>query len=519
MDHYLTIQKWKSNFFADGASVSSTAVWIHISGLPIEYFDEGHKVDQCPTRQLENIQKEGTQETQTTTEKISSNENQGGNRFEALREEKINEDKDVDDNCKDQHMREEGKTQVNSPLEKDHTQVTQPTSSTGMKTLRNKKTVITQKQGRQDNISKAKFFKEEGSNADCLDRIIKFRVHRDRCNLIDSGWTANKFTWVTVLPRHYSDHHPIMIDTDLAVNIDKERRPFLFEDFWLTHPDFKEIFSTAWNNKETLVRHVIDFFSSLFEHREVGIFTGFAPTGKDSLFSSHLVATNNQSQISPQPVNQSVTAVVHSSNVNPSLRAKIPFPEKSNELDSSKQVDNDVVHEVKLLSRRLLIVFTPSSTKDRFQDHEAELNHQRNVALKHIEHHKLSGIVHFAGLSNVYDLHFFQELRQIQLFETWPMVVLSANKRNVVMEGPLCDSSQVIGWHLRKKNNQTDADTESETKPLIDISSFAFNSSILWDPERWGRPTSGKGTSQTSKYSLNKALHIENKEYPLLYTL
>jgi hypothetical protein len=36
----------------------------------------------------------------------------------------------------------------------------------------------------------------------------------------------------------------------------------------------------------------------------------------------------------------------------------------------------------------------------------------------------------------------------------------------------------------------------------IDVSGFAFNSSILWDPERWGRPTSLPDTSQVSSLSV-----------------
>jgi hypothetical protein len=36
----------------------------------------------------------------------------------------------------------------------------------------------------------------------------------------------------------------------------------------------------------------------------------------------------------------------------------------------------------------------------------------------------------------------------------------------------------------------------------IDVSGFAFNSSILWDPERWGRPTSLPDTSQVSSLSI-----------------
>ncbi|KAE8717337.1 putative beta-1,4-xylosyltransferase IRX9 [Hibiscus syriacus] len=293
--------------------------------------------------------------------------------------------------------------------------------------------------------------------------------------------------------------------------------------------------------KVQLWKKAIVHFSLCFV---MGFFTGFAPTGKDSFFSNH-VADNKSLTSSTQHVNQSVTSVAHSSNVNRSLRAETPVPVP--EPESSKRDDVDVVHETNVAAGRLLIVVTPTSTKDRFRgvflrrlantirlvpqpllwivvesksdsnevsailrktgimyrhlvtkenftEAEAELNHQRNVALKHIEQHKLSGIVHFAGLSNVYDLDFFQQLRQIEVFGTWPMALLSANKRKVVIEGPVCDSSQVIGWHLRKMNNHTDDDT----KPPIHISSFAFNSSILWDPERWGRPTSGQGTSQNS---------------------
>ncbi|KAK8600263.1 hypothetical protein V6N12_050119 [Hibiscus sabdariffa] len=140
----------------------------------------------------------------------------------------------------------------------------------------------------------------------------------------------------------------------------------------------------------------------------------------------------------------------------------------------------------------------------------------QSESTEHIEQHKLSGIVHFAVLSNIYDLDFFKQLRQIEVFGTWSMALLSTNKRKVVIQGPVCDSSQVIGWHLRKMNNQidadTDTDTDAETKPPIHISSFAFNSSILWDPERWGRPTSGQGSSQNSlKFVKQIVLEDETK--------
>lgn len=70
------------------------------------------------------------------------------------------------------------------------------------------------------------------------------------------------------------------------------------------------------------------------------------------------------------------------------------------------------------------------------------------------------------------------------------MALLSANKKEVIIEGPVCDSSEVMGWHLKKANNSTDE------RPPIRVSSVAFNSSILWDPERWGRTSSIQDTSQ-----------------------
>lgn len=72
-----------------------------------------------------------------------------------------------------------------------------------------------------------------------------------------------------------------------------------------------------------------------------------------------------------------------------------------------------------------------------------------------------------------------------------------------MIEGPVCDSSKVIGWHLRNMNNETDIIT-----PPIHISSFAFNSSILWDPERWGRTSSLQDTSQVQIISYSQSITI-----------
>lgn len=187
----------------------------------------------------------------------------------------------------------------------------------------------------------------------------------------------------------------------------------------------------------------------------MGFFTGFAPTGKSSTFSSS-ITTSNRPQLAPQPlkvVNQTVNCTTCSNS---------PVSDGEPTMStSSKHKKND------LKTQRLLIIVTPTSTKlkyqgvylrklantiklvppplvwivvepqsestevsdilrktgimyrhlvskENFTDLEAELNHQRNLALKHIEHHRLSGIVHFAGLSNAYDLEFFHHLRDIE---------------------------------------------------------------------------------------------------------
>lgn len=190
----------------------------------------------------------------------------------------------------------------------------------------------------------------------------------------------------------------------------------------------------------------------------MGFFTGLAPTGKSSFFSA---ATNGTTRFAPPPLDEMSQrkANVNRTWIAPTLPVKPRGQKTTTKL---------MVKQLPLLKpRRLLIIVTPTSTKlpyqavflrrlantiklvpqplvwivveaksdstelpemlrktgimyrhvvfnENFTDLDAELNHQRNLALKHIEHHRLNGIVHFAGLSNVYDLQFFQQLRDIE---------------------------------------------------------------------------------------------------------
>ncbi|KAL3628547.1 hypothetical protein CASFOL_027593 [Castilleja foliolosa] len=288
----------------------------------------------------------------------------------------------------------------------------------------------------------------------------------------------------------------------------------------------------------------------------MGFFSGFAPISKSSVFSSHVTMSVAPSSYSPQPVE-----MLHQN----SNRSMLDESEsKGNEtLTTQDEEKNEIVDE-KTNARRLVIVVTPTSDrnkirgvllrrlantlrlvaqpllwivverqsddskvseilrksgimyrhvvfKENFTDSKLEMDHQRNMALRHIEHHRLSGIVHFAGLSNVYDLSFFEEIRAIEAFGAFPIAKLAANRKRVIIEGPVCDSSEVVGWHLRKMNNITSDDTNNPAPPLH-ISSFAFNSSTLWDPERWGRTSSAQDASQNSlKYLRKEVLEEETK--------
>ncbi|KAK8939229.1 putative glucuronosyltransferase [Platanthera zijinensis] len=137
--------------------------------------------------------------------------------------------------------------------------------------------------------------------------------------------------------------------------------------------------------------------------------------------------------------------------------------------------------------------------------------HQRNIALNHVEHHRLNGIVHFAGAFNIYTVQFFEEIRRVQVFGTWPVAMVSASRKRIVIEGPICSSSRVIGWQSKELGgaNVLSREPVSSTKSgdgkedggapaRINISGFSFNSTILWDPERWGRPSSIPDSSQDS---------------------
>ncbi|XP_057469961.1 probable beta-1,4-xylosyltransferase IRX9H [Actinidia eriantha] len=136
----------------------------------------------------------------------------------------------------------------------------------------------------------------------------------------------------------------------------------------------------------------------------------------------------------------------------------------------------EILMKTGVVYRHLVCAKNSTDVKDRGV-------HQRNTALEHIEHHKLDGIVYFADDDNIYSLELFESLREISRFGTWPVAMLAQSKNKVILEGPVCNGSEVIGWHTNEKSKRL-------RRFHVDMSGFAFNSTILWDPKRWQRPTS-----------------------------
>lgn len=196
----------------------------------------------------------------------------------------------------------------------------------------------------------------------------------------------------------------------------------------------------------------------------MGFFTGFIPTGDKSWTFFNHVVTTTQSEFSLQPLEIPSYHNLNRSLLDGTHSAVLIRSNESLHTGTLKQEQEQELGTDKLNSRRLVIIVTPTSTKNHLRgvllmrlantlklvpppllwmvveqqsdssqvseilrksgviyrhlvfkenitDLEMEMDHQRNVALNHIEQHRLSGIVHFAGLDNVYDLCFFDEIR------------------------------------------------------------------------------------------------------------
>uniref|UniRef100_A0A251J524 Glycosyltransferases n=1 Tax=Manihot esculenta TaxID=3983 RepID=A0A251J524_MANES len=146
------------------------------------------------------------------------------------------------------------------------------------------------------------------------------------------------------------------------------------------------------------------------------------------------------------------------------------------EMKAASMETADILRKTGVIYRHVVCERNSTTEKDRGV-------HQRNAALEHIEKHRLDGIVYFADDDNVYSLELFESLREISRFGTWPVAMLAQSKNKAILEGPVCNQSRVVGWHTNEKSKRL-------RRFHVDMSGFAFNSTILWDPKRWQRHSS-----------------------------
>ncbi|CAN6186320.1 unnamed protein product [Urochloa humidicola] len=158
---------------------------------------------------------------------------------------------------------------------------------------------------------------------------------------------------------------------------------------------------------------------------------------------------------------------------------------------------------------------------------EEERHHQRNVALGHVEQHRLRGVVLFAGLADVYDLRLLDNLRHIRTLGAWPVATVWEQEGRVAVQGPVCSTSSGGGNTTSSTTSAVSAWFSAPTSGIattisrpsldLDAAGFAFSSDLLWDPARWDRfPTSEPDHSQDSFDFVHRLLlHDFNKTRPI----
>jgi Glycosyltransferase family 43 len=68
-------------------------------------------------------------------------------------------------------------------------------------------------------------------------------------------------------------------------------------------------------------------------------------------------------------------------------------------------------------------------------------------------------------------------MNNFRTFGTWPVAMLTHDKSKAILEGPVCKNGQVLGWHTNDKSKRL-------RRFHVDMSGFAFNSTMLWDPDK-----------------------------------
>jgi putative beta-1,4-xylosyltransferase IRX9 len=215
------------------------------------------------------------------------------------------------------------------------------------------------------------------------------------------------------------------------------------------------------------------------------------------------------------------------------------------EMNSQSDETADILRSSGIMYRHLICKMNLTNTS-----HRSLL--MRNLAIAHIETHRLNGIVYFADNDNIYSIDIFQQMREIRYFSsnnvtrcdnfcyspltlgstcvikkivtsyrsflqyfcrrfgTWTVARLSKDRSGILLQGPICNGSEVIGWHT---NNESDGNSK---RFHAEMQGFAFNSTILWDPKKRHRP-SHEPIRQLE--SVRENLWVGNLAYFLLWSI
>ncbi|KAK2392348.1 hypothetical protein P8452_29269 [Trifolium repens] len=253
------------------------------------------------------------------------------------------------------------------------------------------------------------------------------------------------------------------------------------------HQDFSfEIISRVGNlrslenlktNETPLVDEDVKFDATLIsEVQEQELTNGVAYNASDSQFGEDLYLDSQKLLIIVTPTYNRLFQAYYLHHLSQTLKlVSSPLLWIVIEMNSQSDETSDILRSSGIMYRHLVCKMNLTNTS-----HRSIL--MRNVAIAHIETHRLNGIVYFADDDNIYSVELFQQMRDIRRFGTWTVARLSEDRSGIVLQGPICDGSQVIGWHT---NNESDGKSK---RFHAEMPGFAFNSTILWDRKKWHRP-------------------------------
>ncbi|KAF6160885.1 hypothetical protein GIB67_041939, partial [Kingdonia uniflora] len=141
------------------------------------------------------------------------------------------------------------------------------------------------------------------------------------------------------------------------------------------------------------------------------------------------------------------------------------------EYNAASMETSEILRRSGVMYRHLVCTKNSTNVKDKGV-------YQRNIALEHIGHHKLDGIVYFADDDNIYSFELFESLREIR-YEHTPGIW---TKEKVEAWKPIVDVVHAKGgiffcqiWHVGRVSNSgfqpngqaTMSSTDTPPKPIL----------------------------------------------------